>query len=79
MIEQETKHKNALKLIAIASSIYIVWVAATYILEGRIHLFQEINPIGRITYVVIANIAIGTVLSAIAIRYLLKAQLVKPQ
>jgi hypothetical protein len=31
------------------------------------------------TYVVIANIAIGTVLSAIAIRYLLKAQFVKPE
>jgi hypothetical protein len=31
------------------------------------------------SYVVIANIAIGTVLSAIAIRYLLKAQLVKPE
>lgn len=31
------------------------------------------------TYVVIANIAVGTVLSAIAIRYLLKAQLVKPK
>jgi hypothetical protein len=31
------------------------------------------------TYVVIANIAIGMVLSAIAIRYLLKAHLVKPE
>jgi hypothetical protein len=31
------------------------------------------------TYVVIANIAIGTVLSAIAMRYLLKAQLLKPE
>jgi len=31
------------------------------------------------TYVVTANIAIGTVLSAIAIQYLLKAQFVKPE
>lgn len=78
MSEQELS-PSALKLIAIALSLYIVWVATTYILEGRIHLFQKVDPIGRITYVVIANIAIGTVLSAIAIRYLLKAQFVKPE
>jgi hypothetical protein len=41
--------------------------------------FQKVDPIGRMAYVVIANIAIGTVLSAIAIRYLLKAQFVKPE
>src|SRR5215207_8169516 len=79
MSEQEISSRNALKLIAIALSIYIIWVAATYILEGRIHLFQKVDPIGRMAYVVIANIAIGTVLSAIAIRYLLKAQLLKPE
>jgi hypothetical protein len=79
MSEQEVSSRNPLKLIAIALSIYIIWVAATYLLEGRIHLFQKVDPIGRMTYVVIANIAIGTVLSAIAIRYLLKAQLVKPE
>ena len=79
MSEQENKPRNALKLIAIALSIYIIWVAATYILEGRIHLFQEVDPIGRMTYVIIANIAIGIVLSAMAIRYLLKAQLLKPE
>src|SRR5215213_8849734 len=80
MSEQEVSSRNPpLKLIAIALSIYIIWVAATYLLEGRIHLFQKVDPIGRMTFVVIANIAIGTVLSAIAIRYLLKAQLVKPQ
>ena len=79
MSEQEVSSRNPLKLIAIALSVYIIWVAATYLLEGRIHLFQKVDPIGRMTYVVIANIAIGTVLSAIAIRYLLKAQLVKPE
>jgi hypothetical protein len=78
MSEQELS-PSPLKLIAIALSLYIVWVATTYILEGRIHLFQKVDPVGRMTYVVIANIAIGTVLSAIAIRYLLKAQFVKPE
>ena len=79
MTQQTINSRNAVKLIAIALSIYVIWVAATYILEGRIHLFQKVDPIGRITYVVIANIAIGTVLSAIAIRYLMRAQLVKPE
>jgi hypothetical protein len=77
--KQELRARNSLKFVAIALSIYIIWVAATYILEGRIHLFQKVDPIGRMTYVVIANIAIGTVLSAIVIRYLLKAQFVKPE
>jgi hypothetical protein len=79
MSKQRIKSRNALKLMAIALSVYIIWVVATYILEGRIHLFQKVDPIGRMTYVVIANIAIGTVLSAIAMRYLLKAQLLKPE
>src|SRR5215213_1891643 len=79
MSEQEVSSRNLLKLIAIALSIYIIWVATTYLLEGRILLFQKVDPIGRMTYVVIANIAIGTVLSPIAIRYLLKAQLIRPE
>ena len=41
--------------------------------------FQKVDPIGWMTYVLIANIAIGTVLSAIAIQYLLKAQFVKSE
>ena len=80
MTQQTINSRNtAVKLIAIALSIYVMWVAATYILEGRILLFQKVDPIGRMTYVVIANIAIGTVLSAIAIRYLMRAQFVKPE
>jgi hypothetical protein len=79
MTKQEVSSRNALKLIAIALSIYIIWVIATFILEGRIHLFQKVDPIGRMTYVVIANIGIGIVLSAIAIRYLLKVRFLKPE
>jgi hypothetical protein len=67
----------AVKLISIALSVYVIGLAATYILEGRIHLFQKVDPIGRMTYVVIGSIAIGTVASTIAIRYLIRAQLVK--
>ena len=68
-----------LRLVAIALAIYLVWVVATYLLEGRIHLLQRVDPIGRVTYVVIANIIIGTILSTVAIRYLLLKDFVKPE
>lgn len=55
-----------------------MWVVATYLLEGRIHSFQSADPIARITYVTVANIAIGTVLTAIAIRHLVRTGLVNP-
>lgn len=72
--------KNAsLKLIAIALAAYVVWVAATYLLEGRIGLFLTVDPIGRITYVAVANIAIGTVASAFVIRHLVKSQFIDPR
>lgn len=70
---------SSLKFIAIALSVYISWVATTYLLEGRIHLFQSVEPVGRITYVAVANIAIGTILSAIAIRYLILSDFIKPE
>lgn len=49
------------KLIAIPIAIYLIWVLATYLLEGRIILLQKPDPLGRFTYIIIANIAIGTV------------------
>jgi hypothetical protein len=78
-IQQLDTSPKALRLVAIALAIYLAWVAATYLLEGRIHLFQKVDPIGRITYVAIANIIIGTILSAIAIRYLLRKDFAKPE
>src|SRR5688572_4296743 len=78
IIKQSKLSGMPLKLIAIALSVYISWVAATYLLEGRIHLFQSVDPVGRITYVAIANIAIGTILSAMAIRYLIRSDFIKP-
>ena len=41
------------------------------------HLFQTLDTIGTMTYVVIASVAIGAVVFTIAIRYLIRAQLVK--
>lgn len=78
-MNKKKESRIPLKLIAIALTAYVAWVASTYILEGRINLFQSVDPIGRIAYVTIANIAIGTVLSMLALRYLLKSQFVRPE
>ena len=51
------------KLIAVAIGIYLVWILATYLLEGRINLLQKPNPLGRLIYAVIANMIIGTVIA----------------
>jgi hypothetical protein len=78
-IHQQNRSIKPLRLAAIALALYVAWVAATYLLEGRIHLIQQVDPIGRITYVAIANIATGTVISALTIRYLLIKDFIKPE
>jgi hypothetical protein len=52
-----------IKFIAVAIGIYLVWILATYFLEGRINLLQKPNPLGRLIYTVIANMIIGTVIA----------------
>lgn len=74
-----SKSTASLKLIAVALAAYVAWVAATYLLEGRINLFLTVDPIGRITYIAVANIAIGTVVSALVIRHLVKSQFIDPR
>jgi hypothetical protein len=51
------------QLIVIPIAIYLIWILATYLLEGRINLLQKPDPLGRFTYTVIANIAIDTVIA----------------
>src|SRR6476660_6378794 len=55
-------------LIIIAISLYLVWVFATYMLEGRIELLHRNDPFGRVIYTVIANMAIGTVIAFLPIK-----------
>lgn len=73
------KPRSTLAFIIIALAVYAAWVASTYILEGRINLLQTVDPVGRITYVAIGNISIGTVFSALAIRYLIRSNFVRPR
>lgn len=51
------------KIIITAVAIYLGWMLATYLLEGRVHLLQKPNPLARLTYAVIANMIIGTVIA----------------
>jgi hypothetical protein len=51
------------RFIAVAIAIYLLWVLATYLLEGRINLLQKPNPSGRLIYAVIANMIIGTIVA----------------
>jgi hypothetical protein len=46
--------------IASAISLYLAWVLATYLLEGRIHTFLRPEAMGaRLSYALIANVLIG--------------------
>jgi membrane protease YdiL (CAAX protease family) len=51
------------KVILIPISLYLIWVLATYLLEGRINLLQRPDPVGRYAYAIIANILIGTIIA----------------
>jgi hypothetical protein len=57
------ERKTKIKFIAVAIGTYLVWIFATYLLEGRINLLQKPNPLGRLIYAVIANMIIGTVIA----------------
>jgi membrane protease YdiL (CAAX protease family) len=67
-----------IRFISIALAVYMAWVAATYALEGRVDLLQKVDPIGRMVYTAVANIAIGIILAVIVLRYLVSASFLKP-
>lgn len=56
--------------------VYLVWTLATYLLEGRINLLQQPTIAGRYTYVLIANVLIGTIGTIWVIRLLMRSNLV---
>ena len=60
--------------VSLAVSLYLVWVLATYLLEGRIHTFLRPEAMGaRLTYALVANVLIGIGGSALVIRFLSRA------
>jgi hypothetical protein len=64
------------KLVLLSLSVYIAWTFATYIFEGRVNLVQRIDPIGRIEYVVIAHILVGTVFALMVLKPSLRSNFV---
>ena len=68
------------RALTLAIGLYLVWVLATYLLEGRIHTLLRPEAMGaRLSYALVANILIGTGGSALVIRFLSRAGTVSTQ
>ena len=62
------------RALTLAFALYLLWVLATYLLEGRILTLQRPEATGvRLAYALVANILIGIGGSALVIRYLSRA------
>lgn len=61
-------------LIIAAIGLYLVWIFATYMLEGKIGLLHRNDPLGRILYTVITNMVIGTVIAFILIKFAISSK-----
>jgi hypothetical protein len=60
--------------LSFALGLYLLWVFATYLLEGRIQTFLRPEAMGaRLFYALVANILIGIGGSALVIRFLSRA------
>jgi hypothetical protein len=57
--EKTTALSGITPAILLALGVYLLWMVATYLLEGRINLLQNPTPTGRTVYVLIANVVIG--------------------
>jgi Type II CAAX prenyl endopeptidase Rce1-like len=65
---------NTRRALTLAFGLYLVWVLATYLLEGRIHTLLRPEAMGaRLSYALIANVLIGIGGSALVIRFLSRA------
>ena len=62
------------KFVLIPLGAYLVWVLSTHMLEGRISLLQEPDPVGRLIYTIVANILIGVILSIWLLRPSIKSK-----
>jgi hypothetical protein len=65
---------NTRMALSVAFGLYLVWVIATYLLEGRIQTFLRPEAMGaRLFYALVANLLIGIGGSALVIRFLSRA------
>jgi hypothetical protein len=63
---------KAIRTLLLPLAVYLAWTAATYVFEGRIHQMLHYDPVKRATYVVIANVIVGTIVAAWALRRALR-------
>lgn len=64
------------RILLIAFSTYLLWVLATYLLEGRIlTLLRPEADVDRVIYTVVANIIIGSILALIVVRHALDTRI----
>jgi hypothetical protein len=67
------------RALTLAFGLYLVWVLATYLLEGRIHTLLRPEAMGaRLSYALVANVLIGIGGSALVIRFLSRAAPYRP-
>jgi hypothetical protein len=68
------------RALTLAIGLYLVWVLATYLLEGRIHTLLRPEAMGaRLSYALVANVLIGIGGSALVIRFVSRAGTVSTQ
>lgn len=68
------------KLMALSVSVYLLWVVATYLLEGRILTLLRPDAVeDRIAYTVVANIFVGIIIAAWVLRSYLISGFVSPE
>ena len=71
---------NTRMALTLAFGLYLLWVFATWFLEGRILTFQRPEDIGaRLIYALVANVLIGIGGSALVIRFLSKWGEISPR
>jgi hypothetical protein len=65
--------------LALALVLYVSWTAATFRLEGRVLTLLRPEAVGaRVLYMLVANLAIGIIGSALVLRRLIRADFVAP-
>src|SRR5215208_5290044 len=66
-----TAAPNTRRTIVLALALYMLWVLATYLLEGRILTLQRPEATGaRLAYALVANILVGIGGSVLVVRFL---------
>jgi hypothetical protein len=71
---------NTRRALSLVIVLYLLWVFATYLLEGRIHTLLRPEAMGaRLSYALVANILIGIGGSAPVIRFASRASTLSPE